>query len=262
LKRQYPEDPTDYVVILVTASSIARILSVWKHYQEFGNILAVKPRYTLENGSLQLIENPISKKDDLLDIEDYAAFLRSHDYHYEHWFKPHLARFPYATDLFRNSDHLRYAFYSGIRDIEEQLGNPIPGLNSVQGQTRTTAQLEQPRVKYQERLYDLKADLFSAIIGEFAAYAEQEEFTPIFAMGGQLRYAKYEAEHGPVYGNLLDRLDDQYPDLITIDLPRQFDEANDAEAVESLYVQRGEGGHYSPETNERIADLLANEILE
>lgn len=37
LKQQYPEDSTDYVIIMVTATSIARILSVWKHYQEFGN---------------------------------------------------------------------------------------------------------------------------------------------------------------------------------------------------------------------------------
>lgn len=261
LQRQYPNDPTDYVVILVTASSIARILSVWKHYQEFGNVLAVKPRYTLENGSLELLETPITAKDDLLNLEEYASFFRSHDYHYEHWFRQHLARFPYATGLLRDPDHLRYVFYSMVRDAEERFGVSIPGIDSVQGQTRTAVQLEQPRVRYHERLYDLKAELFTAIIGEFVDYAERKEFTPVFAMGGQLRYATYEAEHGPIYGNLLDQLNEQYPDLVTIDVPRHFDEANDAESVESLYVQHGEGGHYSSATNERIADLLVDQLF-
>ncbi len=32
--------------------------------------------------------------------------------------------------------------------------------------------------------------------------------------------------------------------------------------VHSLYVDRGEGGHYSPETNERIAEILTDEVIE
>jgi hypothetical protein len=262
LKRQYPQDPTDYVVVLVTASSIARILSVWKHYQEFGNVLATKPRYRLDDGSLELVETPITEEEDLLDLESHAEFLRSNDYHYEHWFKPHLARFPYATDLLETPEQLRYLSAAALEDLERRLGVSLPGIDTARAKTRSGVRLEQPRVQYHERLYDLKADLFAAIIGEFVNYANEKDFTPVFAMGGQLRYAAYEATHGPIYGDLLDRLDDQYPELMTIDIPRQFDEADDPETVESLYVQRGEGGHYSSDTNERIADLLAAEVFD
>lgn len=117
-------------------------------------------------------------------------------------------------------------------------------------------------MRYHEELYDLKEELFTAIIGEFVDYADEKGFTPVFTMGGQLRYATYEATHGPVYGDLLDRLEDRDDDLITIDVSRHFEETDDPGRVETLYVQRGEGGHYSPETNERIADLLLEEAFE
>lgn len=258
LKRVYPEDPTDYVFLVVTASSIARILSVWKHYQEFGNILAVKPRYTLDNGSLELIENPISEKEDLLHLEEYASVMRQNDYHYEHWFKPHLATFPYTDDFLRNADHVRYSLYSALKEVEEKYEISVPGIDSGERLSRTNVRLEQPRVEYHERLFDEHDDLFSAILGEFVSYAEQENFTPVFVMVQQLRYAKYEAEHGPIYGDLLDELNERYADLQTVDMAKHL---GGGENVESLYVERGEGGHYSPQTNEKIATVLRDEVL-
>ena len=80
----------------------------------------------------------------------------------------------------------------------------------------------------------------------------------MFVMVQQLRYAKYEEERGPIYGNLLERIDDQYSDLITIDMANHLGGDGD---VESLYVDRGEGGHYSPETNQKMADVLVDEVF-
>ena len=258
LKRQYPEDPTDHVIIYVTASSIARILSVWKHYQEFGNVLAVKPRYRLQDGSLELIENPIDEKEDLLDIESHADFLRTHDYHYEHWFKPHFTTFPYSPDFFSNEDYLRYSLYAALKDVERRFEISIPGYDFDALQTQTSLRLEQPRVEYHERLFDEKEDLFTEIVGEFVSYSEEQDFTPVFVMVQQLRYAKHESEHGPIYGDLMERLDERFSELETIDMAEEL--ATDD--VESLYVERGEGGHYSPETNERVAEVLQKELFE
>ncbi|MXV63380.1 hypothetical protein GS429_15170 [Natronorubrum sp. JWXQ-INN-674] len=258
LKRQYPEEETDYVFMVVTASSIARILSVWKHYQEFGNILAVKPRYVLEGDDLVRVESPVDEKEDLLDLESKADFLREYDFHYDHWFKPHYASFPYTPDFFDKPEHLRYALYTGGKELERRAGRSIPGIDFDQAQTQSALRMEQPRVRYHERLFDTHEDLFDALIEEFVDYADEQEFTPVFVMVQQLRYAKYESEHGPIYGDLLDRLDESYDDLETIDMARHLDPDD---GVESLYVERGEGGHYSPETNQEIADVLA-EVVE
>ncbi|WP_049895033.1 hypothetical protein [Halopiger xanaduensis] len=258
LKRQYPEEPTDYVFVVVTASSIARILSVWKHYQEFGNILAVKPRYVLEDGELERIDSPVDEKEDLLDLESKADFLREYDFHYDHWFKPHYATRPYTTDFLDDAEKVRYALYEAGIEIEKRLERPIPGIDFDQAQTQSMLRMEQARVRYHERLFETHEYLFDALIAEFVDYAEEQGFTPVFAMVQQLRYAKYEAEHGPIYGDLLDRLDERYDDLETVDMVEHL--SPDDGDVESLYVERGEGGHYSPETNREIAKVLADVV--
>ncbi len=131
LKRQYPEDPTDHVFMVVTASSIARILSVWKHYQEFGNILAVKPRYVLEDGDLERVESPVDEKEELLDLKSKADFLREYDFHYEHWFKPHFASRPYTTDFSRRMNT------SGTRRIRPGRNSSAVSDGRFQGSTST-----------------------------------------------------------------------------------------------------------------------------
>ncbi|MDS0474739.1 hypothetical protein [Natrinema sp. 1APR25-10V2] len=258
LKRKYPENPTDHVFMVVTASSIARILSVWKHYQEFGNILAVKPRYTLEDGDLQRIESPVDEKEELLDLESKADFLREYDFHYDHWFEPHFATRPYTADFLEKDEHLRYAAYTAGKELERRAGRSIPGIDFDEAQTRSVLRLEQPRVRYHERLFETHEPLFDALIEEFVDYADEQDFEPVFVMVQQLRYAKYESEHGPIYGDLIDRLDDRYDDLTTVDMARHLS-PEDGD-VESLYVERGEGGHYSPETNAAIADVLADVV--
>ncbi|SFB97382.1 hypothetical protein SAMN05444422_103302 [Halobiforma haloterrestris] len=262
LERNYPEDPTDYVFVVVTASSIARILSVWKHYQEFGNVLAVKPRFTLEDGDLERIESPVDEKSDLLDLESNADFLRERDFHYEHWFRPHLASRPYATDFLDDAEKVRYALLEAGIEIEKRLGRPIPGIDVDfdRAQTRSALRMERPRVRYHERLFDTHEPLFDALIGRFVDYAAENEFVPVFVMVQQLRYAKYEAERGPIYGDLLDRLDDRYDALETVDMARRLSPAD--EDVESLYVDRGEGGHYSPATNRAVAEVLSEVVDE
>ncbi|MFC6767158.1 hypothetical protein [Natrinema soli] len=258
LKRQYPDDPTDHVFMVVTASSIARILSVWKHYQEFGNILAVKPRYVLEDGELERVESPVDEKEELLDLESKADFLREYDFHYDHWFKPHFATRPYTADFLEKNEHLRYAGYTAGKELERRLGRSIPGVDFDLAQTQSALRLEQPRVRYHERLFDTHEALFDALIQEFVDYADEQDFEPTFVMVQQLRYAKYESEHGPIYGDLLDRLDERYDELRTIDMATHL--SPDDGDVESLYVERGEGGHYSPETNAAIAQVLAGVV--
>ncbi|OLZ40635.1 hypothetical protein A6E15_06340 [Natrinema saccharevitans] len=258
LERQYPEDPTDHVCMVVTASSIARILSVWKHYQEFGNILAVKPRYVLEDGEVERLESPVDGKEDLLDLESKADLLREHDFYYDHWFEPHFATRPYTADLLAKNEHVRYAAYTAGKDLERRLGRSIPGIDFDLAQTRSTLRLERPRVRYHEWLFDTHEPLFDALIEELVDYADERGFEPTVVMVPQLRYATYEAEHGPIYGDLLERLDERYEGLTTIDMATHL--SPDDGEVESLYVERGEGGHYSPETNAEIAQVLAETV--
>jgi hypothetical protein len=204
-----------------------------------------------------LVESPIEEKADLKDLESRAGFLRDHDYHYDHWFKPHHPSAPYTTDFFGNPENVRYAIYATLQSLEQRLGRSLPGVDTAERLRATELRMEQPRAAYHDRLFDEQDDLFTALVEEFVEFAEEKEFTPVFAMVQQQRYAEYEREHGPVYGDLLERLDEQFDTLHTVDVAKEL--ATDD--IESLYVERGEGGHYSPETNERIAELLDEELF-
>jgi hypothetical protein len=258
LKDNYDDDPADYVCMVTTSSSMPRILSAWKHYQEFGNILAVKPRYEFGDGSLERIETPLEEKEDLLDLEDHADYLRRHDGHYEPWFKPHLASFPYTTDFFGTPDNVRYALYGAMKDLESRYEVSIPGIDFHDRQTRAEDRLEQEQVAYHDRLWDERSDDFATLVGEFVSVAEEKEFTPVFVMLQQLRYAEYEQGREHVYGDMVERLDEEYDDLLTVDVAEQL---GDVEDIGELYTRAGEGGHHTPETNERIAEILAEEVF-
>lgn len=258
LKRQYDDDSTDYVCMVVTASSIARILSVWKHYQEFGNVLAVKPRYEFDGDSLTAIESPVERKSDLRSLEQKADYLRAHDGHYDPWFLDHLVGFPYAADMLSRPEQVRYTSYAAMADVEDWLEISIPGVDTGAGLSRTETRLEQEKSAYHDRLYDTHANLFEALVGEFVSFADEKGFEPVFVMVQQLRYAAYEQEHGPVYGDFVDRIDERYDDLTAVDIVDHFD----VDDVQSLYVRHGEGGHYSGDTNEWIADILVEEVFD
>lgn len=62
--------------MIVTPWTVERIISVWKHYCEPGNILAAKPRFILEKDKLKLVENFIKDPKDLIKIKYYKKFLR------------------------------------------------------------------------------------------------------------------------------------------------------------------------------------------
>ena len=61
LKREFPKYPTKIVIMGVVPETICRIVSVWKHYYEYGNTFGFKPRFILKNNSLNLIENIMEK---------------------------------------------------------------------------------------------------------------------------------------------------------------------------------------------------------
>ena len=61
LKRDFPKNPTEIVILCVVPDTIRRILNVWKHYFEYGNTFGFKPRFILDNNELKLIKNPIDE---------------------------------------------------------------------------------------------------------------------------------------------------------------------------------------------------------
>jgi len=143
--------------------------------------------------------------------------------------------------------------------LERRLGRSVPGIDFDLAQTQSALRLERPRVRYHERLFDTHEDLFDALIEEFVDYADEQEFEPTFVMVQQLRYAKYESEHGPIYGDLMDRLDAKYDELTTIDMAAPLARRRRPRVA----VRRTRGAATTvPETNAEIAQVLAAAVEE
>ncbi|WP_435116885.1 LicD family protein [Candidatus Pelagibacter bacterium nBUS_49] len=95
LKRNYQNDPSKKVVIAVSTSTLANCCSIYGHYLNNGNFFAVKPHFKFNSNEnkLELIENPINVKEDLLDLKKYKEFFQKYDYHYIYWHKNRLKHY-------------------------------------------------------------------------------------------------------------------------------------------------------------------------
>ena len=63
LKRDYEIHKPEIVLLAVVPDTISRIVSMWKHYYEYGNTFGFKPRYIISNeNELTLIKIPINNE--------------------------------------------------------------------------------------------------------------------------------------------------------------------------------------------------------
>ena len=69
LKREFCHNKSRIVIMGVVPSTIARVLCMWKHYNEFGNTFAFKPMFKLIKGNLKLIKNKIDSREKFFNIK-------------------------------------------------------------------------------------------------------------------------------------------------------------------------------------------------
>ena len=102
LKREFPKHPTKIVIMGVVPETICRIVSVWKHYYEYGNTFGFKPRFILKNNSLNLIENIIDSKDKFEKYQNYLEDINRYDFFYKNKFLKEKISFPYCITILKN----------------------------------------------------------------------------------------------------------------------------------------------------------------
>lgn len=77
--KKLPES-IEVTIMCFVPETISRVHSYWKHYLEFGNTLAFKPRFILQNNDLVLVDNLISTKNDLQNIKTTAEKAKKIDF--------------------------------------------------------------------------------------------------------------------------------------------------------------------------------------
>jgi len=102
LKIEFKKYPSDMVILGVVPDTISRILSVWKHYYEYGNTFGFKPRFEIIDGKLTLIKNLIDSKEKFFDYEKFLKEIQNNDFFYKEKFLKEIIKFPYSISILKN----------------------------------------------------------------------------------------------------------------------------------------------------------------
>ena len=246
LEREYPENATPIVVMGVVPSTLARILSVWKHYNEFGNLFAFKPRFILDGGILQLVPNKIDTREKFFDLERYLPEIQRFDHFYESRFKREAFRSPYVVSCLVQWRTLALIAAKTAR----RLTRGQPRLKAMLS-TLIADHLDRGGVWQTAELYgeDEATELLERLVEEYVAQSRRLGFQPVLVLLPMREDLEYIARHGHFYAQTLARI--RHCLTVVDAAPRLL-----AEPAQRLYRQ----WHYSPAGNRIVAGLIAETL--
>ena len=249
MKRELSKIHPEVVIMGVVPSTIVRILSVWKHYNEFGNTFGFKPRYDLENGRLKLIKNIIDDEAKLHEYDKYLKSIQANDYFYLTKFRDEMIRFPYLYSTLRKPDRnfpiisalLLSAILRGAGIKNERLdGYPMMKIMNINRILR--------RWLFQDRS---ATDLFNAIIEEFIKEVKNKGAKPVFLFMPQKDDLSLIRGKGPYYDSFTNRIREK---ALVVDMT---DYLLGASNLDELYSDDNEyGGHFSSDGNKFVAKTI------
>ena len=255
MKRGYQKNKTDVVILSVVPDTISRIVSVWKHYYEYGNTFGFKPRFVLKNDKLELKKNPIDNESKFFKYQEYIDEIRHNDFFYRKKFKKEKISFPYCLTVFKNARRNFSIIYWVLKinnfkkqnkDISDIEWNPMKIIMNINLQWR---------VKLFDNLEIKK--LLKKIIEEYVTYSKINNFKAVFTFLPQKDDLLFIKTKYNYYEDFLNELSD-IDGLYVIDLTDSFIKTDN---LDSLFSDANEyGGHYSREGNKLVADMFCKQL--
>lgn len=229
------------VIICVVPDTISRVLSVWKHYYEYGNIFGFKPRYILENGKITLINNYINSQDKFYKIDKYIEKIQKYDFFYENKFQKEIVGFPYSINFLKNFKRNFCLVYETLK--KGHLKTPPPSIMKN-------------NLNYRISLYQEKenVDLLIEELKIFNSLANKYKFKPYFLVIPQkddVTYIKKNNYH--FYQELINNVPNGINCIDTYEYFKKYSK----DGIDSIYSESTEyGGHLNSKGNEIIAKIL------
>jgi lysophospholipase L1-like esterase len=233
------------VVMGFVPETICRIQSRWKHYLEFGNTLAFKPRFVLAgDGKLSSEDNPIKRGSDFQALESLLPAVRRSDTFYHQRFRNLQFRLPYTISFMRNpARHSKVILAVGAKWVANALS-----IKSERLENLPFSIVMRDNIKFSHKLYGDKVsiELLLSILVRFKNEAESRGHIPLvvlmpqlldlkLAKGRRLPYAGFFRELGSVV-NVIDMSEN----LLKI-------------SFDKLYMNDQYGGHFSAYGNVIVA---------
>ena len=242
-------DTVKVVVMGFVPETICRIQSYWKHYLEFGNTFAFKPRFIIDSkGRLTLLENLMRSVKDFAVFEEKLPMIRKADGFYEKKFRSHQFRFPYTLSLMRNPlkqskliSVIAARAILRILGISNQLMENFPF---------TLVMKDNLRGAYQLYRDSKSTKLLSAILIRFQEEAQRRGHIPLVVVMPQLLDLKLNKNKFAPYQGYFIELARCLP---VLDLTEKFINTE----FEKLYINDQYGGHLSVDGNHLVADEIS-----
>jgi len=256
LKRDFSKNRTKIVILGVVPDTISRILSTWKHYYEYGNTFAFKPRFMIKENKLILIENLINDKSNFLNYTKYLKEIQKNDFFYEQKFKKEQLHFPYILSILKNiRRNIPIILWITIIEFLQRIKydtsridwNPMKIIMKI-------------NLKWRIKLYKNQdtTKLLDQIIQDFISYSVQEKFTPVFVFLPQKDDIIYTKNNFHFYKDFINSLSKK-ENLIFIDIMKHLLQVSN---LDEYYSDDNEyGGHYSKFGNEKISEIISEELL-
>lgn len=253
LKREYPRYPTPVVILGVVPDTISRIMSAWKHYYEYSNTFAFKPKFVLEDGALRLIGNSADRPEKFQALPQLMGSIQSQDYFFEAKFKKEIIHFPYLVTLLKNPRrngvilfHMLAAKW-GARD----------GGGAKRHREAAMAEIMRVNLAWRTRLYRQAAvcRLLVEIVRACASYAKEQGFHLVFTFLPQKDDILTIQRQGHFYQHVCDAIR-QF--TVCLDGAQWFLPRSD---LNDLYSEASEyGAHINREGNRLIAENLYQQL--
>jgi hypothetical protein len=237
------------VVLGFVPETICRIQSCWKHYLEFGNTFAFKPRFSLSSeGTLIVHGNPMQSAADFAELRRKLPQIQAADGFYRRKFRALQFRFPYLLSFLRHP--VRHAQLIGIL-VLRRLAR-LAGVRSSKFEALPFALIMAHNIRDAHRMYrDPEAcRLLRAILLQFKQDANQRGHMPLILVIPQLLDLRVGEGEPTSYEGFFRELDAHMP---VIDMTAALKAHN----LSELYIDDRYGGHLSARGNGVVAEQLA-----
>lgn len=234
---------TQTVIFCVVPETIVRIHSRWKHFFEYGNILAFKPSFALTERGLTLSPSPLTSIDQLRSPSELIETLKREDYFFERKFLKDMLKFPFVWSFCR-------APKRHFLIIKNLILHRLLGDDKFHRDAFDVVLSE--NLRWQKKLYGESGskELLKALIGKIRDKCEAEGSKFLLVIIPQpldlVSYDLDQSDHVPFFAELS-------KELSILDLTPLFAEVPDRT---KLYVEGTLGPHLSSKGNNFVASRI------
>jgi hypothetical protein len=256
IKKEFPKNSTKIVILGVVPDTISRILSSWKHYYEYGNTFAFKPKFKIHNGEIVVVKNFVNSKNKFFKYLDFLDEIQENDYFYKKKFLKEIITFPYSLTIFKNPKrNFGIIFWVTTNYILKKIKK-----NSLFYDWKPMQIIMKINLKWRIKLFrdEDAVKIFKKIINMYIEFSKENNFIPIFTLLPQ----KDDLLEIKKSNDFLKEITNEFkntPKLFYIDIIEKLLKNSQ---LDELYSDNNDyGGHFSKEGNEIIAEII-KEFLE